>query len=304
MSGQHTHGAGRGANARRLIIALALTSIFLVVEVLGGILADSLALISDAAHMFTDAAGLAIALVAIQIAKRPSDRKRTFGYYRFEILAAAFNAVLLFLVAIYILVEAYERFRSPPEVQSVAMLVVAGVGLLVNFAGLRLLTQGKDQSLNVKGAYLEVWSDFLSSIGVIAAAIAIKLTGWNWIDPLVAVAIGLWVLPRTWTLLKESLNILLQGVPGDLRLEEIETAVRAIPGVRELHNLHVWALTSGRNILSTHIVTDGDAASFINLQRQIETMLHDRFEITHTTIQVEDGQGHGHALREGGPQVT
>ncbi len=288
----HAHATVRDGNERRLVLALALTAAFLVVEVVAGLLSNSLALISDAAHMFTDSAGLAVALVAIQIAKRPADRKRTFGYFRFEILAATFNAVLLFLVAMYILVEAFRRFVDPAEVQSIPMLMVACVGLAINFVALKLLAQGKDESLNVKGAYLEVWSDLISSAGVIAAATIIYISGWNWIDPLVAVAIGLWVVPRTWALLKESVNILLQGVPDELKLDEIEAALLADRKVESVHGLHVWALTSGKNVLSAHIVTGADAAAFVELRKRIEAMLHDRFEITHTTIQIEDKSGH------------
>jgi len=218
MSASHAHGIPSTDNERALRIALALTGSFLIAEVIGGVLTGSLALISDAAHMLTDTAALAIALAAIRIARRPADRRRTYGYHRFEILAAAFNALLLFAVALYILVEAYRRFTSPPEIHSVGMLVVASIGLIVNLISIRLLSGGQSDSLNVKGAYLEVWSDLLGSIGVIVGAVVIQLTGWSWVDPLVAVAIGLWVLPRTWILLKDSLNFLLEGVPEGIDL--------------------------------------------------------------------------------------
>ncbi len=291
-SGGHGHDHGRGASARQLTLALVLTSAFLIAEVVGGILTQSLALISDAAHMFTDAAGLAIALAAVKLGERPADAKRTFGYARFEILAATFNAVLLFLVALYILYEAYQRFTSPADVQSLPMLAIATLGLLVNLVCMRILSTGKDESLNVKGAYLEVWADMLGSIGVILAAGAIWLTNWNWIDPLVAVAIGLWVLPRTWSLLRESLNILLQGVPEGLALAEIEQALRAVPGLTGLHSLHVWALTSGQNVLSAHIEIGPDVADAMAFRGRVEGMLHERFGIDHITIQLEDGRGH------------
>jgi cobalt-zinc-cadmium efflux system protein len=290
--GGHGHDHGRGANARQLTWALILTSCFLVAEVVGGILTQSLALISDAAHMFTDAAGLAIALAAVKLGERPADAKRTFGYARFEILAAAFNAVLLFLVAIYILYEAYQRFTQPADVQSLPMLAIASLGLVVNFACMKILDAGKDESLNVKGAYLEVWADMLGSVGVILAAVAIWLTGWNWIDPLVAVAIGLWVLPRTWSLLRESLNILLQGVPEGIVIADIEHALRAVPGLAGLHSLHVWAMTSGQNVLSAHIEIGPGIADAMAFRQRVEALLHERFGIDHITIQLEDGRGH------------
>ena len=256
MSSSHTHALPSTENERALRFALALTGSFLIAEVIGGVLTGSLALISDAAHMLTDAAALAIALAAIRVARRPADRRRTYGYHRFEILAAAFNALLLFAVALYILIEAYRRFTSPPEIHSVGMLVVASIGLIVNLISIRLLSGGQSDSLNVKGAYLEVWSDLLGSIGVIMGAVVIQLTGWSWVDPLVAVAIGLWVLPRTWILLKDSLNILLEGVPEGIDLGDVEQAMLAVPGVLSIHDLHLWSLTTGKTSLTAHVVYD------------------------------------------------
>ena len=285
MSAGHDHGA-RTANERNLWIVLGLTAAFMLAEIVGGIVTRSLALISDAAHMFTDAAALAIALAAIRISKRAADHKRTFGYYRFEILAAAFNAVVLFLVAGYILYEAYQRFREPPEIQSGGMLVIALIGLAVNFIGMRILRSGADSSLNMKGAYLEVWADMLGSLGVIAAAVIIHFTKWAWVDAVVAAGIGLWVLPRTWKLLKESLNILLEGVPLDVNLDQIEKALLALPGVGEIHDLHVWALSSGKNSLTAHLVLS-DATSEQEVLRQATGMLAMRFSIRHVTLQVE-----------------
>lgn len=291
MGHGHDHSARRTANAGRLTLALILTGAFVIVEIVGGLLTNSLALLSDAAHMFTDASGLAMALAAVKIAERPADRKRTFGYARFEILAAALNAILLFLVAIYILYEAWQRFAYPAEVQSLPMLLIAALGLVVNLACMKILGEGKDESLNVKGAYLEVWSDMIGSAGVLLAAAAIWLTGWNWIDPIVAVAIGLWVLPRSWQLLSESLNILLQGVPEGLNLEDIERELRALPGVTDLHSLHVWSLTSGQNVLSTHLEISATVEDPMAVRRRCETMLHERFAIDHMTIQLEDCNG-------------
>ncbi|MDO8414439.1 MAG: cation diffusion facilitator family transporter [Gallionellaceae bacterium] len=275
-----------------LWVALALTTAFLIAEVIGAFITGSLALLSDAAHMFTDAAALAISLAAMQIGKRIADKKRTFGYYRFEILAAAFNATLLVLVAIYILYEAYQRLRTPTDIHSMGMLVIAVMGLVINLISMQMLRAGSEASLNMKGAYLEVWSDMLASIGVIAAAIVIRFTGWNWVDSAVAAAIGLWVLPRTWILLKESINILLQGVPRDIDLETVESALRGIVGVNEIHDLHVWSLTSGKNVLSVHVVADLSARTDQEILAEVDRTVRG-FDINHTTIQVEAAGFHG-----------
>ena len=283
----HDHAHAQGSNEKSLRWALLLTTTFLVAEVIGGLLSGSLALISDAAHMFTDAAALAIALIAIRIGKRPADSRRTFGYYRFEILAAAFNAVLLFFVAIYIVIEAYRRFMSPPEIHSTAMLTIAIIGLGVNLLSMRLLAGGKDESLNVKGAYLEVWSDMLGSVGVIAGALVIHFTGWTWVDSLIAVGIGLWVLPRTWRLLRESTNVLLEGVPEGVVLDMVDQAIRAVPGVSNLHDLHIWSISSGKTSLTAHVVTGGDNVDPYDVTQAICSMLAERFQIHHSTIQAE-----------------
>lgn len=286
MSAAHSHAIGE-THERNLWWALGLTGGFLVAEVVGGILTGSLALISDALHMMTDASALAIALAAIRIGRRPADRRRTFGYQRFEILAAAFNAVVLFLVALYIIYEAYRRLESPAEIQTSGMLAVAVIGLAVNLISMRLLRHGKDVSLNVKSAYLEVWSDLLGSAGVIIGAALIAVTGWRWIDSLIAVAIGLWVLPRTWILLKDSINILLEGVPSGIDLAEIKAAIGATTGVREVHDLHVWAITSGTPSLSAHVVIGEDAQPARDIVPAIRAMLGERFGIRHSTIQCE-----------------
>lgn len=287
MSSNHANDVTEGKSERPLWIALILTTTFLIAEVVGGVLTNSLALISDAAHMFTDSAALAVSLVAIRIGRRAADSLRTFGYYRFEILAAAFNAVLLFLVAMYILYEAYQRLNNPPEIQTGAMLVVATLGLFINLISMRLLTSDKEKSLNVKGAYLEVWSDMLGSVGVIAGAIIIRLTGWPWVDSAIAVLIGLWVLPRTWTLLKESMNVLLEGVPEGLNLVEIADTLAQIHCVSSVHELHVWAITSGKTSLTAHVVTELDIVGRQVLLRKIRETMAGQFDIHHVTIQFE-----------------
>lgn len=287
MSATHTHALPTSQNEKFLWIALGLTSSFLIAEVIGGIVTGSLALLSDAAHMFTDASALAISLAAMRIAKRPADLRRTFGYHRFEILAAAFNAILLFLVAIYILYEAYQRFNFPAEVQPIGMLVIASIGLIVNLISMRLLSAGKDTSLNVKGAYLEVWSDMLGSIGVIAGALLIRFTGWVWVDSAIAVAIGLWVLPRTWMLLKESLNILLEGVPEGMDIDEIQKSMLAVPGVISVHDFHLWAITSGKTSLTAHVVYNTAYSPEDQLLPAVQSVLAKRFNVHHTTLQYE-----------------
>jgi cobalt-zinc-cadmium efflux system protein len=282
----HSHAHQVEGNERRLLLALALTAAFMVVEIVGGILTNSLALLSDAAHMFTDVTALAISLAAVRFGRRPVDALRSYGYQRFEILAAAFNALMLFGVAAYILYEAWRRFFEPPDVNTGGMLWIAAVGLVVNLISMKLLSGGKDESLNVKGAYLEVWSDMLGSAGVIVAALAIRWTGWTWLDPAVAVGIGLWVLPRTWTLLKASTHILLQGTPADVDIARLQARIEAEPGVKQVHDLHVWTLTSSRYVLTAHVVTIPDGRAAI-LQRLSEE-LRSQFKIFHTTIQCED----------------
>lgn len=274
----------------RLKLALFLTGGYLLAEVVGGLLFGSLALLSDAAHMFTDVMGLVIALLAIRLGKRQADPQRTFGYKRFEILAAALNASVLFVVALYILFEAYRRLREPVEVQSLPMLLVAIGGLAVNLISTRLLAGGSRESLNVRGAYLEVLSDLLGSVAVILGAGLIYFTGWNWIDPLLGALIGLWVLPRTWTLLSASANILLEGVPEGVDLRRLQSELESLPGVQGVHDLHVWALTQGENSLSVHLVSDApafalDAPAFALIEQAREVA--ERHGVEHVTVQLE-----------------
>ncbi len=286
MGQDHSHDHVAGANARMLGWALAITATFLVVEVAGGLYFNSLALLSDAGHMLTDVAALAIALLAIRLGAKPPDEKRSFGYRRSEILAAAFNALMLFAIAIYIFVEAIDRFRDPQPVQSWGMMAVAAVGLVVNLVAMRMLVAGKEASFNVKGAYLEVWADMIGSVGVIVGAVLIRFTGWTWIDPVVAVLIGLWVLPRTWILLRGTVNILLEGVPDDVDLREVRDTVKRVSGVVKLQQLHVWSISNGLNRATVHAVASPES-DIGGLQRDIAKLLHDQFDIADSTIQVE-----------------
>jgi cobalt-zinc-cadmium efflux system protein len=286
--GHHSHYAESAGNERTLWFALALTGSFMLVEAIAGWLTGSLALISDAAHMFTDSAALAVSLAAVRIGRMPADSKRTFGYQRFEILAAAFNAALLFLVALYILYEAWHRFLTPAPIHTTGMLAVAALGFMVNLVAARLLHAGSASNLNMKSAYLEVVSDLVGSAGVIVAALVILATGLTWVDPLVAVLIGLWVVPRTWVLFRASVNILLEGVPEGLEMAEVRSSILGVPGVCGVHDLHVWAVASREPSLSAHVVIT-DAEKSQSILADVSGVLGTRFHIHHSTIQIECG---------------
>lgn len=271
---------------RRLWIALGLTCTFLVVEVVASLLTGSLALLSDAGHMATDVAALGIALLAIKLGKRPADAKRSFGYRRLEILAAALNAAGLFLVAAYVFYEAVQRFATPQAVDSRAMLVVAVFGLGVNAIAMMLLRGGSSESLNVRGAYLEVWADFLGSIAVLLGAALIWLTGSTWIDPAVAVLIALWVLPRGWQLLKSALHVLLEGTPDGVNPDAVRRTLLDVPNIVAVHDLHIWSVTTGVPLLSAHLqVREKNSwESTLLAARNALSMEH---HISHATLQPE-----------------
>lgn len=291
MSGDHDHSHGSirsGARHKgRLAAAFGLLAVFMVVEVIAGLATDSLALLSDAGHMLTDVLGLGMSLAAIQLASRGSERRhRTFGLYRLEILAALANAVLLFGVAIYVLIEAVGRFDDPPEVLAAPMLVVASLGLAANLIAFALLRQGSKESLNVEGAYLEVLSDTVGSVGVIIAAIVIQVTDWGWVDPAVGIAIGLWILPRTWRLGSRAVRILVQAAPPGTDLDAIESALAALDGVVDVHDLHVWTLTSEMEVASAHLMVRAGTDSHAVLD-QARDLLRDGHHIDHATLQIE-----------------
>jgi cobalt-zinc-cadmium efflux system protein len=270
----------------RLTATLVLTCGFLLVEVVGAWWSGSLALLADAGHMLADAAGLGLGLFAIWIAGRPPTPAKTYGYYRAEILAALVNAIVLLVIAGGILFETYRRMLAPPAVLGGPMLVVAAAGLAVNLVCAWLLHDDAAASLNVRAAYLEVLGDALSSLGVVAAAATVIVTGWHLADPLVSGAIALVIVPRTWRLLRQAVNVLLEGTPAHLDLAEIEEAMRRVPGVRRVHDLHVWTLTSGREAMSAHAVVD-DVRDSERLLETLHAVLHARFGIDHTTIQLE-----------------
>lgn len=285
MGHGHSHTPA-GQNKRRLAIVLGLTTAYLIAEVVGGWLTHSLALLADAGHMLTDVAGLGLALLAIQFAERPATPERTYGFYRVEILAALTNAVVLIGISVYILYEAYQRFRNPQEIHSGAMLAVAAAGLIVNLVGLYLLRPASEESLNMKGAYFEVLADMLASIGVIIAAIIMLTTGWYYADPIISAFIGLFILPRTWMLLKSAVGVLLEGTPSDVNLATLREAIGSVPGVASVHDLHVWCLTSGVNAMSVHAVL-ADHALHDEVLAAVQKRVTRDFKIAHATVQVE-----------------
>jgi cobalt-zinc-cadmium efflux system protein len=292
----HEHGvapARAGArHARRLWIAFALILAFLVLQVVVGLVTGSLALLSDAGHMATDALGLGMALAAIAAANRTVHaRHRTFGLYRLEILAALANAVLLFLVAGYVVIEAASRLGDPPHVESLPVFVVGVIGLCVNGVAFVLLRQGAAESLNVRGAYYEVVADTLGSIGVIVAAVLMAATGWGWVDPVVGAAIGLFILPRAWRLGRDALRVLVQAAPAGVDLEAISAALSGIEGVNDVHDLHVWTLTSDMDVLTAHLAINADGDSQVVLHRA-RTVLAEQFHLSHATLQVESADHH------------
>ena len=286
MSQVHTVTAG-AKNKNRLKIVLLLTGSYLVAEVVGGIMTKSLALLADAGHMLTDVGGLILALIAIKLAEKSPSPQKTYGYYRAEILAALTNAVVLIGISFYILYEAYQRFLNPPEVESSGMLIVAGIGLVINLIGMFIMKKGSKESLNMKGAYFEVLSDMLTSIGVIIAGVIMLTTGWYYADPLISAGIGLFILPRTWVLMKDAIGVLLEGTPYDVDIAKLRETLKQVPGVIDVHDLHVWSLTSGVNAMSAHVVV----AAEINAQNGTLTSLNDliksKFNIAHTTLQLE-----------------
>ncbi|MBI3198025.1 MAG: cation transporter, partial [Rhodospirillales bacterium] len=271
----------------RLQWALGLTASFVGVEVVGGLLTGSLALLADAAHMLTDVAGLALALLAIRFAERPATPGKTYGYVRMEVLSALANAVVLLLLTVYILYEAYQRFRDPPEILSGPMLAVAVAGLVVNLISMKLLMAGASESLNVKGAYFEALGDMLGSLGVIVAALIVMFTGWTLADPVVGAGIGLFIVPRTWVLLKQVVHILMEGTPPEVDLALLEKRLLDIDGVTAVHDLHVWTITSGLDAMSCHLVVADMARARETLAAACEAM-KSGFGLTHTTIQIED----------------
>ena len=279
-----------GKHKKSLLIVLCLSGSYMIAEVIGGFATKSLALLADAAHMMTDVVGLFLAYMAIKIGEKKANSKKTFGYYRTEILAAVINAVILLGISVYVLFEAWQRFKNPPEVQSGVMMIVAGIGLIVNIVGIFIIRKGSDESLNMKGAYFEVLSDALTSVGVMIAGIIMLTTGWYYADPLISAAIGLLIFPRTWRLLKEAVNVLLEGTPKDVNIEELRKSLESVQGAKKLHDLHVWSLTSGLNAMSSHVIAEHSEDLNV-LLKTLSDKATTEFKISHTTFQIET-EGH------------
>ncbi|MFJ3582501.1 cation diffusion facilitator family transporter [Streptomyces sp. NPDC090127] len=308
MGAGHDHGHSHGgppptgtaaaAYRGRLRIALAITLSVMVVEIIGGVLADSLALIADAAHMATDAVGLAMALLAIHFANRPPTENRTYGFARAEILAALANCLLLLGVGTYLLYEAVQRFIEPAETKGGVAIMFALIGLVANMVSLSLLVRGQKESLNVRGAYLEVLADALGSVTVIVSAGIILATGWQYADPIASILIGLMIVPRTVKLLRETLDVLLESAPKGVDMAEVRAHVLALPGVEDVHDLHAWTITSGMPVLSAHVVVDQAALDSVGHEKMLHDLqgcLGSHFDVEHCTFQLEPV---GHAEHE------
>ncbi|MFD4563096.1 cation diffusion facilitator family transporter [Streptomyces sp. NPDC058475] len=307
MGAGHDHGHAHGAPPTgtataayrgRLRVALSITLTVMVVEIVGGLVADSLALVADAAHMATDALGLGMALLAIHFAARPPSDSRTFGYARAEILAALANCLLLLGVGGYVLYEAIQRFVTPADTHGGQTIVFGLIGLVANTISLTLLMRGQKDSLNVRGAFLEVVADALGSVAVIIAAVVIVTTGWQAADPIASILISLMIVPRTWKLLQETLNVLLEAAPKSVDMADVRAHILALEGVEDIHDLHAWTITSGMPVLSAHVVVSSDVLNAIGHEKMLHELqgcLGDHFDVEHCTFQLEPS---GHAEHE------
>ena len=304
----HGHGHGATANRRRLTWTLALAAVYMVAELVGGLMANSLALLADAGHMLSDVGALALALFAMWMARKPATPRRTFGYLRTEILAALFNAATLIAISLFIFVEAYGRFQRPEPVAGLTVMWIAAGGLAVNVAGLFVLHGGRDESMNIRGAWLHMLTDALGSVGAILGGLAVYAFGWRWADPAVSVAIAVLVLYSSWHLLRESINVLLEATPGHIDLEAVRGAMLQVEGVEAVHDLHVWTITSGMEAMSGHVVVGErvERRQSGEILSDLHCMLHDRFGLHHLTIQIEPRgfEEHACASLAGAEQVA
>jgi cobalt-zinc-cadmium efflux system protein len=304
MSHDHDHGrTATGRHRWRLKLVVGITATVFVAEVIGGLVSGSLSLLADAGHMLADSAGLVIALVAAQLASRPATKQRTFGLQRAEVLAALANGLMLVVIATSVLIGAVQRWQSPAEVEGGLMLWVAVAGVAANVAGLLILRGGRGESLNLRGAYLEVLGDLLGSLAVIAAAVVITLTGYTRADAIAALAIFVMIIPRAWSLLRDVVDVLLEATPTGIDLDEVRTHLSEEPGVIAVHDLHAWTITSGSPVLSAHIVVDAECLANDRTGQVLDRLsacLDHHFDLSHCTLQLEPEahRDHEHAVHE------
>jgi cobalt-zinc-cadmium efflux system protein len=271
-----------------LLIALSITLLMMIAEAIGGLLSNSLALLSDAGHMLTDNLALLLSFFALKFATMPATEKRTFGFYRLEILAALINGIILALISLYIIYHAYLRITNPQRVEGTLMLIVASIGLIANVIGAVILMKHSHANLNIRGAYLHILGDALSSVGVVIGGIVILYTGWYLIDPILSILISLVIIYGSWVLVKESVSILLESVPAHINIETVAAEICKIRGVREAYHIHVWTITSGVYALSAHILIDDQLVSLSrDLIDNVRDLLADKFKILHSTLQLE-----------------
>jgi cobalt-zinc-cadmium efflux system protein len=291
MGSGHGHElTATNAHRKRLLVVLVITFVVLIAEVIGGLIAGSLALLADAGHMLTDSTGLIMALIAAALATRAATVRRTFGLQRAEVLAALANALLLVGVAVWVLIMAVERLRNPAEIRSGLMLAVALVGVLANLAGLLVLRPAQSTSLNMRGAYLEVFGDLVGSLAVIIAAVLILITGWTPFDAIASLAIVVLIIPRAWSLLREVVDVLLEATPHGVDLEEVRDHIRRVRGVVDVHDLHAWTITSGVPVLSAHVIVDHACISEGRSGEVLDRLgecLGGHFDVSHCTFQLE-----------------
>jgi cobalt-zinc-cadmium efflux system protein len=286
MNHSHNHRHGEDRGKKRLILAIIITGSWFLIELAGGIYSNSLALMADAAHMLTDLGALGLSFFALQISSRPATHKKTYGYVRAEILAALANGIFLVLIGLYIFYEAYERFQNPPEVKSIPMILVAFTGLLANLVTAALLFRSREESLNLRGAFLHVATDTLGSLGAIIAGILIWTQQWYLADPVVSVIVGALVLYSSWKLVSESVDILLEATPRHLEIPNMLKDMGSVRGVVSIHDLHVWSISTRKAAMSCHVIVqaDEDAATVL---KELSRLMRDKFGIDHTTIQTE-----------------
>lgn len=298
----HGHSHGNGANKKALLLSLVIITTFLIIEVIGGFLTNSLALLSDAGHMLSDSSALFLSLVAMYFAAKPPSPTKTYGFYRTEILVALLNGITLVVISIFIFWEAYQRLSAPPEVASLSMMGIAFIGLLANIAAAFVLMRGDyKNNLNMRSAFLHVLGDMLGSVGAIVAGFLMWKFGWYIADPIISIIVGILIMSSAWRVTKESVNVLMEGSPSNIDTQKVKDALTTIPGVTSVHDLHVWTVTSGFDSLTAHIHVKDDLPSYPVLQEALH-LLKDNFGITHATIQIENSSVlHGEMMCQVGP---